>query len=187
MPGFPSTLIARLGERRPSSGSWSAISGFATDSAASTSAQTASTSSAVSSRSVASRIAGAWRAQGGEDLLGEAVDGRDRGRVEVDEGPLQAIEAAARGRCCGEQREQLVVGSRCRQPSAQRDAASVSRVRTRSRSSAAAARVKVTMRSSVDRDVGLGHVADDEPGERVGLAGACARLDRDTAARAGGR
>ena len=75
------------------------------------------------------------------------MDGRDRGRVKVDDGTLQPIEtfgAIARSNMGKE----IVVLFDDADGSRKARTACVRRVRTRSRSSAAAARVKVTMRSS---------------------------------------
>ncbi len=49
------------------------------------------------------------RTQGGEHLLREGVDGRDRGRVEVGDGPFEATESALTIRG-GNERQELVGG-----------------------------------------------------------------------------
>ena len=124
-------------------------------------------------------VAGSCRAQGGEHLLREAVDGRDRGRVEVGDCPLEALESQLTVGA-GHEGQELVGGC------------GVARAAERGRNLAEPGPDTVAQlgrggsgesdyEQLLDGNRFLRHVAHDEARERVGLAGAGARLDRDAA------
>ena len=125
-------------------------------------------------------VAGSCRAQSGEHLRGEAVDGRDRGRVKVGDSLFEAIESAL-AIAGGQESKELVGGRDVRGPAqrgrglaepAPNAVAQLGRGGTGERDD----------EELFDADRLFRHVSHDEAGECVGLAGSCARFDGDTAA-----